>query len=77
MTDRPTDEGQERLWGGRFEAEPNELVQAYTSSIGVDAMLFREDIAGSRAHARMLGQRGIIDPPDAQRNPRGPRPGRG
>ena len=67
MTDRPTDDAQERLWGGRFEAEPNELVQAYTSSIGVDAMLFREDIAGSRAHARMLGQRGIIDPADAQR----------
>ena len=56
----------QRLWGGRFEAAPHELVQSYTASIAADILLFRQDIAGSQAHARMLGQRRIIDPKDAE-----------
>ena len=55
----------QRLWGGRFEESPDALVQAYTSSIQIDLLLFRHDIAGSRAHARMLAAQGIIDPADA------------
>ena len=61
------DSEQQRLWGGRFESAPDELVQAYTSSIQIDLLLYQHDIAGSRAHARMLGQQGIIDPADAAR----------
>ena len=58
-------EDAQRLWGGRFEEAPDALVQAYTSSIQTDLLLFRHDIAGSRAHARMLAAQGIIDAADA------------
>jgi argininosuccinate lyase len=58
---------QQRLWGGRFEEAPDALVQAYTSSIQTDLLLFRHDIAGSRAHARMLAAQGIIEPEDSAR----------
>ncbi len=57
----------QRLWGGRFEEAPDALVQAYTSSIQVDLLLFRHDIAGSRAHARMLAAQGIIGSDDAEK----------
>lgn len=57
----------QRLWGGRFEAAPDELVQSYTSSIAVDMLLFRQDIQGSRAHVRMLARQQIIDAADAQK----------
>ena len=53
-------------WGGRFEGATEELVEAYTESISVDRRLYREDIAGSIAHARMLGARGIIEESDAR-----------
>ncbi|RLT44374.1 MAG: argininosuccinate lyase [Chloroflexi bacterium] len=55
--------GSGKLWGGRFDAPTNELVEAFTASIDFDRRLYREDIAGSIAHARMLGRQGII--PDA------------
>ena len=61
----PNDDSQ-RLWGGRFEEAPDALVQAYTSSIQTDLLLFRHDIAGSRAHARMLAGQGIIQSDDAE-----------
>ena len=57
----------QRLWGGRFAEAPDALVQAYTSSIQIDLLLFRHDIAGSRAHARMLAAQGIIADADAAR----------
>ncbi len=57
----------QRLWGGRFEEAPDTLVQAYTSSIQTDLLLFRHDLAGSRAHARMLAAQGIIAADDAAR----------
>ena len=53
------------MWGGRFEGGPAELMRAINSSIGVDKRLWREDIAGSRAHAAMLGRQGIISGEDA------------
>ena len=62
--DNQGDDGQ-RLWGGRFEEAPDALVQAYTSSIQTDLLLFRHDLAGSRAHARMLAAQGIIGAADA------------
>ena len=60
-----SDDDAQRLWGGRFDDSPDALVQAYTSSIQIDLLLFRHDIAGSRAHARMLAAQGIIDAADA------------
>ncbi|GAC1583731.1 MAG: argininosuccinate lyase [Candidatus Dormibacteria bacterium] len=49
-----------RLWGGRFSAGPAQEVADYTDSLAVDRRLFREDIAGSMAHAEMLAAAGII-----------------
>lgn len=71
MTDRPEttpkDEAKgQSLWGGRFSAKPAEIMQAINVSIGVDQRLWREDLTGSRAHCRMLADRGIIAAPDAE-----------
>lgn len=52
-----------RQWGGRFEGDMDALTQAYTA--GDDRDLYEHDIAGSRAHARMLGRQGIIPADDA------------
>ena len=54
-----------RTWGGRFAKAPDAFVQAYTASIHTDILLYRHDIAGSRAHARMLAKQAIIPQPDA------------
>ena len=51
---------QKRMWGGRFKEQTNELVQTFNASIGVDKALALEDIAGSVAHATMLGETGIL-----------------
>jgi argininosuccinate lyase len=56
-----------RLWGGRFAGGPTRQVEEFTSSLAVDRRLYREDIAGSIAHARMLGVAGIIPRTEAQR----------
>jgi argininosuccinate lyase len=52
-------------WGGRFAAATDELVEAFTASIDFDKRLYREDIAGSVAHCRMLAAVGIIDQSEA------------
>jgi len=54
------------LWGGRFSAKPADIMQAINVSIGVDKRLWAQDLAGSRAHCRMLEKQGIIAPADAQ-----------
>ncbi len=54
-----------KLWGGRFEAPADELVEALGESVSFDARLAPWDIQGSVAHARMLGQQGIISQADA------------
>src|SRR5579859_7039738 len=53
------------LWGGRFAAGPSSIMQLINASIGFDQKLWREDIAGSRAHAAMLARQGIILAADA------------
>ncbi len=55
--------GEQRQWGGRFSGDMDALTQAYTA--GADRDLWEFDIAGSVAHARMLGAQGIIPKPDA------------
>ncbi|MDX6646003.1 MAG: argininosuccinate lyase, partial [Miltoncostaeaceae bacterium] len=55
-----------RLWGGRFASGPAPAFDRQNASLEVDRRLWREDIAGSRAHARMLGARGIISGADAE-----------
>jgi argininosuccinate lyase len=61
----------EKLWGGRFATQTASSVEAFTSSIDVDSRLYRHDIAGSIAHARMLARQRIISAREAQRIVRG------
>jgi argininosuccinate lyase len=58
-------------WAGRFAAETDKAVEAYTASIDVDRRLYRQDIAGSIAHARMLARQGIIPHDEAEAIVRG------
>jgi argininosuccinate lyase len=51
---------EQKLWGGRFAEQTAASVEAFTASIHFDARLYRQDIAGSRAHARMLARQGLI-----------------
>ena len=55
-----------KLWAGRFQKETDTLVNYFNSSIEFDARLYRQDIAGSIAHAEMLGKTGIIEPHEAE-----------
>jgi len=50
----------------RFSKPPDETVIYYTSSLPFDKRLYRYDISGSIAHARMLAEQGIISPDDAK-----------
>ncbi len=54
-----------RLWGGRFAGGPAEAFERLNESLSLDRRLWREDVDGSRAHARMLGACGIIPAGDA------------
>ncbi|HGG59443.1 MAG TPA: argininosuccinate lyase, partial [Gammaproteobacteria bacterium] len=49
-----------RLWGGRFSEPTDRFVQAFTASVDFDRRLYRHDIEGSKAHARMLEKVGIL-----------------
>lgn len=48
------------MWGGRFKAAPSSTMIEINSSINIDQRLYKQDIAGSIAHAKMLGKTGII-----------------
>jgi argininosuccinate lyase len=52
------------LWGGRFEGETDALVYQFNQSLPFDRRLWREDITGSIAHAKMLAKQGIIEVED-------------
>ena len=54
------------MWGGRFAAGPDAIMEAINASIGFDRRLYAQDIRGSRAHAAMLAAQGIISPSDAE-----------
>ncbi|MDQ6994953.1 MAG: argininosuccinate lyase [Mariprofundaceae bacterium] len=56
MSDKP--------WGGRFDAPTNAFVEAFNASTHIDARMYAEDIAGSRAHARMLSKQNILTDDD-------------
>ena len=53
-----------KLWGGRFQKETDNLVNELNASISFDQRLYKEDITGSMAHAKMLGACGIISMED-------------
>jgi argininosuccinate lyase len=54
------EQGSGKLWGGRFSEATAASVEAYTESISYDWRLYRHDIQGSTAHARMLARQGLI-----------------
>ena len=56
-----------KMWGGRFESGPAAIMREITPSIDFDKRLAAEDLAGSRAHCRMLATEGIISKDDGQK----------
>ncbi|MFT6423894.1 MAG: argininosuccinate lyase [Celeribacter sp.] len=61
-----TDKKSNAMWGGRFAAGPDAIMEAINASIGYDKRLAFQDITGSRAHAAMLAAQGIITDTDAK-----------
>ena len=55
-----------QMWGGRFSAGVDAIMEAINASIGFDQRMAAEDIAGSRAHAAMLAATGIVSDSDAE-----------
>ena len=51
-----------KLWAGRFTEPTDATVEAFTASVDFDRRLYRQDVAGSVAHATMLAEVGVIDP---------------
>ncbi|WP_272004980.1 argininosuccinate lyase [Roseovarius sp. ZX-A-9] len=60
------DKSSNQMWGGRFAAGPDAIMEAINASIGFDKRMAAQDIAGSRAHAAMLARTGIVSDTDAE-----------
>src|SRR6202050_1549560 len=56
-----------KMWGGRFGAKPDSLMEYFSASIHFDWTLYPQDIAASKAHAAMLAKKGIITAKDAKK----------
>jgi argininosuccinate lyase len=65
MSDTSQHKSSNSMWGGRFGAPAADIMREINASIDVDERLWREDLAGSRAHAAMLRDRNILSPEDA------------
>ncbi len=55
-----------KLWGGRFTEAEDALTEAFNESLSFDKRMYKQDITGSIAHARMLGNQGIISKEDSE-----------
>ncbi len=55
-----------KMWGGRFEEKPSDIMEQINASIGVDQRLWRQDITLSRAHCEMLVRQNIISAEDGK-----------
>ena len=51
-------------WGGRFSEQTDAFVEAFTASVQFDQRMYKQDIAGSRAHAKMLNKIAVLDDTD-------------
>ncbi|MDD4189256.1 MAG: argininosuccinate lyase [Eubacteriales bacterium] len=56
-----------KLWGGRFTKNTDASADSFNSSLRFDSRLYKHDIAGSIAHARMLGKQGIISTEESEK----------
>ena len=54
------------MWGGRFDAQPDDIMTQINASIDVDKRLYKQDIMGSKAHAKMLVDQKIIPAEDGK-----------
>ena len=54
-----------KLWAGRLQGQVDDRLNELNASIGYDSRMYRQDIRGSMAHARMLGASGVIPQADA------------
>lgn len=61
-----TDATNKTMWGGRFEEATDAFVAQFTASVDFDRRLWRQDIQGSLAHAKMLGQTGVLTDQEVQ-----------
>ncbi len=59
-----TNDKSNTMWGGRFAAGPDAIMEEINASISFDRKLYAQDIAGSRAHAQMLHDKGILSSED-------------
>jgi argininosuccinate lyase len=55
------------MWGGRFEVSPSQIMQEINQSISFDKKLYKQDIQGSKAHAKMLAEVGILNKSEAKK----------
>ena len=55
-----------KLWGGRFTEAEDALTEAFNESLSFDKRMYRQDIRGSIAHAKMLGKQSIISEEDSE-----------
>jgi argininosuccinate lyase len=52
-------------WGGRFQEATEKMLEEFSASVHYDRRLYRQDIAGSKVHARMLARQGLISDKDS------------
>ncbi|MEO0798042.1 MAG: argininosuccinate lyase [Pseudomonadota bacterium] len=55
-----------KMWGGRFKVSPSDVMERINASVAYDQRFAQQDLAGSKAHAEMLSQQGIISKGDAK-----------
>ncbi len=55
-----TEGGKNISWGGRFTEQTDAYVEAFTASVQFDRRMYKQDIAGSRAHAKMLNKISVL-----------------
>jgi len=55
-----------KLWAGRFKKDTDSMMDDFNASISFDSRMYRQDILGSAAHVRMLGECGIIPREEAE-----------
>lgn len=53
-----------KMWGGRFDEQPSDVMTQINASIDIDKRLYKQDISGSKTHATMLVKQGIISAED-------------
>jgi argininosuccinate lyase len=71
MSDRSPESSGAKAWSGRFSEPVSDLVKRYTASVFFDQRMWRQDIRGSLAHAKMLARQGIIGKDDCAAIERG------